>query len=345
MALILQVAASLATSIAQFIRDAPRLQTQLESLLREIQDRLLGLGFRVDLVSQAPVIIQNLNRYAQELAGPIQQFAVASVGLLGNLLILLMLSVYIALDRAAILAFLFRLVPPAYVGEARLLQVAVGRSFGGFLRGQAIMGVTYGVVAAIANLILGLPYGAATAVASGLLHMIPFFGPFVSWSPPVAAALLLKPEAFLPTLVIMGIGWFVTMNILQPRLMSGAVGIHPIVVLGSVLIGSKIAGVMGAIFGIPIAAVASAFFFHFYARSREAGTVTDRAAQRVATREGRAIRRPREPVGGVDQDIDDPGGLTGPPSAAAERAAGEPSAVGRPASTPPRVGLEGEVPG
>ena len=149
LALILQVAASLATSIAQFIRDAPQLQTQLESLLREIQDRLLGLGFRVDLVSQAPVIIQNLNRYAQELAGPIQQFAVASVGLLGNLLILLMLSVYIALDRAAILAFLFRLVPPAYVGEARLLQVAVGRSFGGFLRGQAIMGVTYGVVAAM----------------------------------------------------------------------------------------------------------------------------------------------------------------------------------------------------
>ncbi len=75
--------------------------------------------------------------------------------------------------------------------------------------------------------------------------MIPFFGPFVSWLPPVAVALLLQPESFLPTLIIMGIGWFVTMNILQPRLMSGAVGIHPIVVLGSVLIGSKIAGIVG----------------------------------------------------------------------------------------------------
>ena len=53
------------------------------------------------------------------------------------------------------------------------------------------------------------------------------------------------------------------MNVLQPRLMQEAVGIHPIVVLGSVLIGSKVAGVTGAIFGIPIAAVLSAFFFHF----------------------------------------------------------------------------------
>jgi len=61
----------------------------------------------------------------------------------------------------------------------------------------------------------------------------------------------------------MGAGWFLTMNVLQPRLMSGSVGIHPIVVLLSVLIGNKIAGIPGAIFGIPIAAVISAFFFYF----------------------------------------------------------------------------------
>ena len=61
----------------------------------------------------------------------------------------------------------------------------------------------------------------------------------------------------------MGVGWLIVMNVLQPRLMQEAVGIHPIVVLGSVLIGSKIAGITGAIFGIPIAAVLSAFFFHF----------------------------------------------------------------------------------
>ena len=44
-----------------------------------------------------------------------------------------------------IMAFLFRLVPPAYADEARLLQTSVSRSFGGFLRGQAIMGLVYGL--------------------------------------------------------------------------------------------------------------------------------------------------------------------------------------------------------
>jgi predicted PurR-regulated permease PerM len=348
LALVVQLAASVGNSIAEFIRTSPQLETQLRMFLRAVAERLAAIGFSVELESQAPVIIQNLNGYAQELAEPIQQVAFASIGLMGNLLILVMLSLYIAIDRGAILAFLFRLVPPNYLAEARLLQVSVGRSFGGFLRGQVVMGVSYGAVAAVANITLGLPYGAATAVTSGLLHMIPFFGPFVSWLPPVAVALLLQPESFVPTLVIMGVGWFVTMNILQPRLMSGAVGIHPIVVLGSVLIGSKIAGIMGAIFGIPIAAVVSAFFFHFYARSRESGSVTDRATQRVAAREGRAIRKPREPVAGLDADVEDRGNpewLTAPPSPAAEHAAGDPGADARAPGAGPRVDLKGELPG
>ena len=99
------------------------------------------------------------------------------------------------------------------------------------------------------------------------------------------------------------IGWFAVMNIIQPRLMQEAVGIHPIVVLGSVLIGSKIAGVTGAIFGIPIAAVLSAFFFHYLVLTHEPSPVTTRAARRLEEREGRKVRIPTEPVPGIDTDV------------------------------------------
>ena len=88
----------------------------------------------------------------------------------------------------------------------------------------------------------------------------------------------------------MGIGWFVVMNVLQPRLMRSAVGIHPIVVLGSVLIGSKIAGIAGAIFGIPIAAVLSAFFFHCLALTREPSRWPPGRRAGRGEREGRKVR-------------------------------------------------------
>jgi predicted PurR-regulated permease PerM len=332
-----QASASLATSIGQFIQDAPRFEEQLQNLLTQIEGQLTGLGFQVDLASQAPIIVQNLQTWALQLVGPLQSLAFASIGVFGNVLLLVILSIYIAIDRAAIVAFLYRLVPPGFVTEARLLQTSVSKSFGGFLRGQLVMGVVFGVFTAIVNIVFGLEYAALTTVTAAVLHAIPFFGPFVSWMPPVAVALLFDPSAVIPVLIVMGIAWFVTMNIISPRMMSGAVGIHPIVVLASVVIGGKIAGVAGAIFGIPIAAVLSVFFFHWFGRSRENGTVTDRAAKRLAQREGRDVRRPREPVPGVDADVDEVAGGTAVSSAA------PPIAAPAPAVTPaPAPAAEGE---
>jgi predicted PurR-regulated permease PerM len=298
------VAGALAQSIGDFIATVPTLRDDLPQLLAPWQQRLNQLGLRqVDLLAQATSFLDNLAGYAAQLAGPVQQLAVASLGALGNLLIVLILSLYMVVDRDAILSFLFRLVPPSWNREARLLERSVARSFGGFLRGQAILGVVYAAVAAVTSAVLSLPYLAVSTAAAGVLMAIPFFGPFVAWVPPVIVALLVPGDHALLSFVLMAIGWIVVMNVLQPRLMQEAVGIHPIVVLGSVLVGSKIAGVTGAIFGIPIAAVLSAFFFHFLILTREPSPVAARAARRLEAREGRPIRVPHEPVAGIDPDV------------------------------------------
>ncbi len=321
--IVIQASATLVTSITEFVRNAPALETGLTNLLGDLEARLAAVGLNVNLAKQAPQIVTNLQEWAVQLIDPLQSVAVASIGVFGNMLILVILSIYIAIDRDPIGAFIYRLVPPAYVPQARVLQTSVSRSFGGFLRGQLIMGLVFGLFTAVVNLAFGLPYPALTTVTAGVLQMIPFFGPFVSWMPPVLVALITPGAPVLPVAILMGIAWFVTMNVLQPRLMSGSVGIHPIIVLGSVVVGAKIAGIPGAIFGIPIAAVLSALFFHWVARSRESGTVADRATQRVAAREGRQVRRPREPVPGVDEDVDEVIASQGPAGAPAGEPRGD----------------------
>jgi len=313
------VAGALAKSITDFINNVPQLQTQLPQIVAPWQERLNALGLsNVNLLAQTQGFINNLNHYAEQLAGPLQQLAVASLSAIGSLLLVLILSLYIVVDRDRIMSFWFRMIPPAFTEDAVLLETSVARSFGGFLRGQALLGLVYGLVAVLTSAILGLAYLPVTSVLAGLLMAIPFFGPFVSWVPPVLVAILVQPSATLPAIIVMGVGWFLVMNVLQPRVMAGAVGIHPIVVLGSVLIGSKMAGIIGAIFGIPIAAVISAFFFQYVRRVRDEGPVSARAARRVSAREGREVRVPREPAAGVDPDVDDARrtrpGRTGRPS-------------------------------
>jgi predicted PurR-regulated permease PerM len=306
--LVVVVAQALAGSISDFIEGVPKLSQDLPTVLAPWQERLASIGLgQIDLVAQGRAFLVNLNDYAAQLVGPVQQLAVASLGAIGSLLLVLILSLYMISDRDNIMSFLFRLVPPAYAEESRLLEVSVARSFGGFIRGQAILGILYGLVATVAGVVFGLDYLPVVASASGVLMAIPFFGPFVSWMPPVLVAILLRPDAVVPVLIVMAVGWFVVMNVISPRVMQNAVGIHPIVVLGSVLVGSKVGGIAGAIFGIPIAAVVSAFFFQYLGRTRPAGTVTTRAARRLAAREGHTVRVPREPAGGVDPDLDDGG--------------------------------------
>jgi predicted PurR-regulated permease PerM len=301
------VAAALVGSITALIASLPSLRDNLPAILAPWQDRLDAFGlFRVDLVAQADSALGNLSTYASQLVGPLQQLAVASFGALGNLLLVIILSLYMVADRDRLLAFLFRLVPRGAQAEARLLEEAVSRSFGGFLRGQAITGIIFALISLIASLVFGLDYVAVTTATAGVLMAIPFFGPFFAWIPPVLVAILFKPEAVLGTFIVVGIGWVVLLNVLQPRIMGDALRIHPIVVLASVFIGLKVAGIGGAIFGIPIAAVASALFLSLVARPIEDASVAVRAARMVGQRQGRSVRRPREPDPRVDRDVESP---------------------------------------
>ena len=304
--LVVVAASALFASISDFLANLTQFQQDLLALVKPISDWLVSLGFdQVDLTSQVQTILTTLAGGAQDLLGPLQDVAVASVGFVGNILVVFFLAIFISIDRAAIGSFILRLVPPAYGGEAHLLSESVGRSFGGFLRGMVAVGGTYALVALLCNLVLGLEYAAITTIAAGVLMAIPFFGPFVSWSPPVIVAAVTQPEALVPALLIMGIGWFVNQNILQPRVLAGAVGLHPVVVLASVLVGLKLFGIAGAIFGLPIAAVISSFFFYFLRRNvrPDERSVAARAAQRLSEREGRPKRVPREPRPGEEEEI------------------------------------------
>jgi len=294
------IAGSLATSIRNFLVELPNLQARLPEILAPLQSTLAGLGFQIDLVAAGEDLLASLGNIGDKLVQPLTDLAIFSLGIVGYLFIVIFLSLFILLDQERILAYVNRLVPPRYSDAARLFESSVSTSFGGFIRGSVIQGLIMAGITAFAHLIGGLDFLPASAALSGVLQAIPFFGPFFSWIPPVLIAILTKPDALIPTLIVMGIGWFVVSNIITPRIMAHAVGIHPLVVLVSVLIGGKIAGIAGAVFAVPFAAIIASFFQHFMARNaNQPRDVTSRAAKRVGEREGRRVRVPAPPAVGV----------------------------------------------
>src|SRR5262249_18391085 len=151
----LVVAAALVNSITDFIANLPQLRANLPSILEPWQQRLNDLGLQVDLQAQAVVFLDNLSQYAAHPGVPLQQLAVASLGAIGNLLLVVVLSLYMVADRDRLVAFLFWLVPSGYKAEAEVLEEAVARSFGGFIRGQVVTGLAFGAICLLASLVFG----------------------------------------------------------------------------------------------------------------------------------------------------------------------------------------------
>lgn len=299
-----QVAKSAADVIAT-VRD-PAFGGNLAAQLAPWEQQLKSFGIAINLeefstnfAAAAQKFLAENAKLVQDVTGLVSGFLGTTFGMIGNLLLIVFLSLFVVIDKEPILAFANRLVPPRYADEAKLFETSVATSFGGFLRGQLIQGLVYGAFAAVGSILLGIPAWPATTALVVILQFIPFFGPFFSWAPPVIAALLSNSSSttLLWIGVIMGVGWFITMNIVQPRVMATSVGIHPVVVLISVIVGIKVYGPLGAVFAVPVAAVISAFFFHFLSRSAQTGTrdVASRAARRLEEREGRKVRVPAPP--------------------------------------------------
>jgi predicted PurR-regulated permease PerM len=195
---------------------------------------------------------------------------VGSVGTFIDAIIVVSLAVFMAIDRDRLLRFGLDVTPPERRAEVMLFRTSIGSAFAGFMRSQLALGALYAIWALVVSFLFGLPYGLATAALSGLIMAIPIYGPYVSWLPPVLVAVLVKPESAIIVAVAMLVGWFIDETILAPVVRAGALELHPIIVTFAFLLGAELAGAIGAIVAIPLAAVVQAFFQYYFDRYRSA---------------------------------------------------------------------------
>ena len=161
-----------------------------------------------------------------------------------------------------------RALSPELASEAELLQQSADRSFGGFIRGSLILGVIYGVATLLILVPLGVPYAGVLALVSGLMMIIPFFGPIIAMIPVIAVTFLGAPGQLLLVFVLVLAVQQILLNIVSPRIMSRSIGIHPIFVFLALLLGAKLAGFWGVVLAVPVAGVVNTFARYAYEVAR-----------------------------------------------------------------------------
>ncbi len=271
--------------VNQFVVQLPTLAQYAPVWAESAQKYATDMGLR-DLNVQAA--FTGLLGGVQTLATSALQNAVviltSILSLVGNLLFVLVLSFFFALDGPRLYDVIYNLVPGGLKEEVDTLTRSIDRTFGGFIRAQLLQSLLVGVGTLIVTTLLAQPFSLVASLFAGLLMLIPFVGPLLAIVPPLLTALLHNPDQVLWTVGILLVYQLIITNAVMLKILSDALGLHPLVVLASLLIGVKVAGFWGAFFGVPVAGVIAAMAIFFYRRWMRAHAVAPAATtEPVAT--------------------------------------------------------------
>jgi len=125
---------------------------------------------------------------------------------------------------------------------------------GSWVRGELSLMFIVGFLTYIGLVLLNIPYAIPLAILAGLLELIPNLGPTISAIPAIIVALLASANPFMVIFVIV-LYIFVQQlenNIIVPKVMNTALGLHPLVTILSIIIGLTIDGISGGILAVPV---------------------------------------------------------------------------------------------
>lgn len=194
--------------------------------------------------------------------------------LIAGLALIPIYAFYFLLEKRQIAAHWTDYLP---VRESRLKEElvfvlgAINQYLVAFFRGQVLVALCDGVLYTIGFLLIGLPYAVLVGVMATVLTIIPFLGAIATTVTALVIALLSSGwKLALLVGVVVAVVQLIEGTILQPRIMGGRVGLHPVVIILALMTGTTLlGGVLGGILAIPLAAALRVVLFRYVWRGRE----------------------------------------------------------------------------
>jgi len=271
--------------IQQFIN----LFTNLPNLVEPAQKWLVGVSKWANETLKRPElvgVVGNLNDFVKSASSQLTGYAqgllqgvlsssqavvggvIGVFGSIFNALLTLILAIYLMSDFAKIGQTLLRLVPHAYQTLALELSQDVSTAIGGWLRGQLLIALFAGIVIGTGLTLIGIPNGLAIGFLAGAFNIIPYVGIWFAIIPAVLLGLTVSPLAAALVLLVFFVESWIEGNIFGPFIMSRVTNLHPATIILSILASIAAFGVLGAVVGVPLAALVKLLIEHYYIPSR-----------------------------------------------------------------------------
>ncbi len=186
-----------------------------------------------------------------------------TISVLSTLFVVMFVAIYLSRDTPAFGHSVEAVAEiPGYQHDVARLSREFFRIWDAYLRGQVLLALSMFVLVTIALTLLGVNYSLALGGLAGLLEFLPVVGPVVSTLAAVAVAVFqgdnwlgLSPLWYaLLVVAVMFTLQQIEGAVLVPRFVGGALDLHPVIIIVVVLMGTSLAGILGAVLAAPVAA-------------------------------------------------------------------------------------------
>lgn len=255
----------------------PVLQTQvlgfierLPQYVADVRDWLLPLiqsaAGRLPFVEGPDTVVEAASGLAEKYAGWLGSAAarlwsggLALFNLVSLMLITPVVAFYLLRDWDDLVARVDRLLPREHAPVIRAQITRIDRVLAGFIRGQGMVSLALGAFYGIGLTAVGLEFGLVIGLVTGIISFIPFIGMVIGFVTGMVVALLQwgpEPLHLILVAAVFAAGQGLETAVLQPRLLGGSVGLHPVWVIFGVLAGGALFGFVGVLLAVPAAAAA-----------------------------------------------------------------------------------------
>ncbi|MDP6756283.1 MAG: AI-2E family transporter, partial [Patescibacteria group bacterium] len=212
-----------------------------------------NLSVETDISQTLQGSLQSVGQTLSGYTGSVVNTVSGIFGGITTFLLVLVLTFYFSVKKDGLKYFIRSVTPIQYQKYTMNMFIRVQDKLGLWLRGQLLLSGIIFVVTWIGLLILGVKYALVLALIAGITEVIPFIGPIIGAIPAVFLAFLQSPIKALLVVILYLVIQQLEGNVIVPKVMQKTVGLNPIVVIVVILVGAKIAGVLGALLAIPVA--------------------------------------------------------------------------------------------
>ncbi len=243
------------TQVEEIQRDLPVYTDQAERRINSLQRFFDERGIDVNVRERGNDLVTSIEERTSEIADNALSYSLDVLGALIVIVLIVVAAIYMLLDAPRILAFVQQIGGRDAAAFVRRAE----RSLAEYVKAQFLVATVAAVLAGVVLWIYGVtglfPLGATFAVAFAawvfLTEFIPYVGAFLGAIPPVLLALFTTSFGAVWVIIAFVAIQQLQGNIVAPKVMGSAVGVHPLVVIFGLVVGQQIAGVIGVLIAIP----------------------------------------------------------------------------------------------